>query len=105
MMPTPHSSHAVVIGGSMAGLLAGRVLTDHFDQVTIIERDHFPAAPAFRKGVPQSRHVHILLVRGRMILEQLFPQLRDELLAAGAPLLSLTADLRFFNAMGWVPRF
>ena len=32
--------HAVVIGGSMAGLLAARVLSDHFAQVTIIERDN-----------------------------------------------------------------
>jgi ribulose 1,5-bisphosphate synthetase/thiazole synthase len=35
-------SHAVIIGGSMAGLLAGRILADHFDRVTIIERDRFP---------------------------------------------------------------
>ena len=36
------SSHAVVIGGSIAGLLAARVLADHFDKVTIVERDAFP---------------------------------------------------------------
>ena len=38
---TPNSdaggSHAIVIGASMAGLLAARVLTDHFDRVTIID--------------------------------------------------------------------
>lgn len=31
--------HALVIGGSMAGLLAARVLANHFDRVTIVERD------------------------------------------------------------------
>ena len=44
--------HALVVGGSMAGLLAARVLADHFERVTIVERDGFPDGPAFRKGVP-----------------------------------------------------
>src|SRR6266540_3841881 len=52
---------AVVIGGSMAGLLAARVLADRFDRVTVIDRDRFPDGAKFRKGVPQSRHLHGLL--------------------------------------------
>src|SRR5581483_10855914 len=51
---TVHSQtgkHAIVIGGSMAGLLAARVLSDHFDQVTILDRDRFPEGPEVRKGV------------------------------------------------------
>ena len=32
-------AHAVVLGGSFAGLLAARVLSDHFEHVTLIERD------------------------------------------------------------------
>ena len=55
---------AIVMGGSMAGLLAARVLSDHFDHVTVIERDRFPEGPEHRKGVPQGRHFHILLKRG-----------------------------------------
>ena len=31
--------HAIVLGGSMAGLGAARALTDHFDAVTLVERD------------------------------------------------------------------
>ena len=31
--------HAIVIGASMAGLLATRVLSNHFTQVTLVERD------------------------------------------------------------------
>ena len=54
-------SHAVVIGGSLAGMLAARVLSDHFDQVTIIERDRFPDEPISRPGLPQARHLHVLL--------------------------------------------
>jgi 2-polyprenyl-6-methoxyphenol hydroxylase-like FAD-dependent oxidoreductase len=34
--------HAIVIGASMGGLLATRVLADHFEQVTLVERDAFP---------------------------------------------------------------
>ncbi len=53
--------HALVIGGSIAGLLAARVLADYFDVVTIVDRDIFPVTPEHRKGVPQSYHAHGLL--------------------------------------------
>jgi 2-polyprenyl-6-methoxyphenol hydroxylase-like FAD-dependent oxidoreductase len=94
-------SHAVVIGGSIAGLLAARVLSDHFDLVTVIERDRYPAAPAPRPGVPQSRHVHALLARGLNILEKLFPGLSDELIAAGAVEIEVGSDLAWLNPAGW----
>src|SRR5262249_22656632 len=60
--------HAVVVGGSMAGMLAARALADHFDAVTLLERDHFPETPAARAGLPQGRHGHALLERGRRIV-------------------------------------
>src|SRR5918997_852361 len=75
--PSNRSGHALVIGGSMAGLLAARVLSERFERVTIVERDHFPEGPRFRKGVPQSRHLHALMIRGRMISERLFPGLSE----------------------------
>ena len=49
---------AIVIGGSMAGLTAAQVLSNHFDNVTILERDTFPEGAGSRKGVPQARHIH-----------------------------------------------
>src|SRR3954470_11732242 len=52
--PNVNRDHAVVIGGSLTGLLAARVLTGHFDRVTLVERDRFPAGAAFRPGTPQS---------------------------------------------------
>ncbi|HET8844350.1 MAG TPA: FAD-dependent monooxygenase [Ktedonobacteraceae bacterium] len=97
--------HALVIGGSMAGLLAGRVLTDHFDQVTIIDRDRFPQEPTFRKGVPQARHPHVLLRRGQIILEQLFPGLEAELAASGALLVDWGQDTSWLTFLGRMPRF
>lgn len=95
---------AVVIGGSIAGLLAARVLTHHFDRVTLVERDRLPSEPAPRPGVPQSLHVHALLTQGARILESLFPGITDELGAAGAPLVEWTSDWLFYAASGWSQR-
>ena len=76
--------HAIVIGGSMAGLLAARVLSDHFERVTIIERDQLIDDAEPRKGVPQGRHVHALLAGGTAILGQYFPDLFATLVKDGA---------------------
>ena len=94
-------SHALVVGGGMAGLLAARVLTEHFERVTILERDRLPAGPESRAGVPQARHVHGMLMRGRLILERLFPGLDAELAAAGAPSVDWTTDCRLFSFGAW----
>ncbi|MBA2679100.1 MAG: FAD-dependent monooxygenase [Ktedonobacteraceae bacterium] len=75
---------AVVIGGSMAGLLAARVLSEHFEQVTIIERDTLTGEAEPRKGIPQGRHVHGLLVRGVGIMGKYFPDLFPTLAQGGA---------------------
>ncbi|BDA69088.1 hypothetical protein MicvaDRAFT_0831 [Rivularia sp. IAM M-261] len=100
-----NNGHAVVIGGSIAGLLAGRVLINHFDKVSIIERDYFPETPAERKGIPQSTQLHILLTRGQQILEDLFPGLRDEIIAQGAVVLDMGRDVEWLSPFGWAKRF
>ena len=76
---------AVVVGGSMAGLLAARVLAEHFGRVTVVDRDRFPEEPDHRKGVPQSRHAHGILPRGQQIIGRLFPGIDADLRADGAP--------------------
>jgi 2-polyprenyl-6-methoxyphenol hydroxylase-like FAD-dependent oxidoreductase len=78
---------AIVLGASMGGLLAARVLADFYRTIVVIERDELPDDPVTRRGVPQGRHPHALLARGAHILEELFPGLLDELVAAGAPVL------------------
>lgn len=60
-------NHAIVIGASIGGLLAARALADYYDEVTVFERDVLPNAHEPRKGVPQGRHAHGLLARGREI--------------------------------------
>jgi 2-polyprenyl-6-methoxyphenol hydroxylase-like FAD-dependent oxidoreductase len=77
--------HAVVLGASMGGLVAARVLADFYDEVTVVERDVLPPDAANRRGVPQGRHVHALLGRGCAVLTDLFPGFADELIGAGAP--------------------
>ena len=103
-VPPPSGRHAIVVGGSMAGLLAARVLADHFDRVTIVDRDRLPVQAKFRDGVPQSRHLHALLKRGLNVLEELFPGLESELLGAEAVRLTGTDFLRM-SAAGWARRF
>ena len=88
---------AIVMGGSMAGLLAARVLSDHFDHVTVIERDRFPEGPEHRKGVPQGRHFHILLKRGEAALARFFPDLAPALTDGGAPVVDIGADMRIYQ--------
>lgn len=93
----PIGNHAVVLGASMAGLAAARVLADAYEWVTVVERDALPPAAAHRKGVPQSHHAHALLAGGRAALEELFPGLTDELVARGALTGDLQAETRWYN--------
>jgi len=79
--------HAVVLGASMGGMLAARVLADFYQTVTVVERDVLPDDPTNRRGVPQGRHAHALLRRGGQIIDELFPGILNELVAAGAPVL------------------
>lgn len=88
---------AIVVGGSIGGLLAARVLAEHYARVTVVERDVLPEGPAPRRGVPQGRHAHGLLARGREALEELFPGLTDELMARGVPARDLQSGFRWVN--------
>ncbi|MFC3739452.1 FAD-dependent oxidoreductase [Paractinoplanes deccanensis] len=76
---------AVVVGGSVAGLMAARVLSDHAEDVVVIERDDLTALGAgVRPGVPQGNQVHALLPSGQRQLERWFPGFVEEALAEGA---------------------
>ena len=77
-------NHAIVIGGSIAGMLAARVLADSFNSVTILEIDKLPEKPDRRQGVPQSFQPHILFAKGFRILDALFPGIGKDLADVGA---------------------
>ena len=97
--------HAVVMGAGMAGLLAAHVLAPHYRSVTVVERDRLPLTPQFRKGVPQSRHTHLLLGRGLESLETLLPGIVGELLDRGAVPLDWPGDALWLTPAGWSSRF
>ena len=99
------ADRAIVIGGSMAGLLAARVLADHYKQVTVLERDEFPPLGAHRRGVPQGKHTHGLLASGRDAIEKLFPGISDQLIAAGALEGDIVGESRWFNEGACLARF
>jgi 2-polyprenyl-6-methoxyphenol hydroxylase-like FAD-dependent oxidoreductase len=87
---------AVVLGASMAGLLAARVLADAYAQVVVVDRDELPETAMHRRGVPHGRHAHALLARGQQALEELFPGLTVELIAQGVPAGDLLANGRWY---------
>lgn len=91
-----------MVGGSIAGLLAARVLADRFRAVTVIERDSIPAEPVARRGVPQGRHVHLLLEAGRSIFEDLFPGFGEELAREGGVILDGSRDVMQYQEGGFL---
>lgn len=94
---------AVVLGASMAGLLAARVLADSYDEVLVVERDAITGTTTARKGVGQGRHVHGLLARGQQILDELFPGFTQEAVEAGVPTGDLGELRWFFNGRRLTP--
>lgn len=104
MKLSSRSKRAVVIGGSIAGMCAARVLAKHFDRVMVIENDEAPADPAPRKGVPQGNHGHALLKSGSRALEELFPGLTRDIIRAGSTPADSSADICWFHHGHWKTR-
>jgi len=98
-------NRAIVMGGSMAGLAAARVLADHYHEVILIERDHLDELPGHRRGVPQGRHAHGLLASGRSIWESFFPGLFEDVLCAGAVKADISRDAHWCFEGGEHVRF
>ncbi|MFE5911562.1 NAD(P)/FAD-dependent oxidoreductase [Streptomyces wedmorensis] len=96
--------HAVVIGGSLAGLLAARVLAEHAERVTVVERDRFPEGQEARPGVPQGRHLHVLIAGGQQALDELLPGFMAELGELGAPKVGVPEDMVQWQNGQWFRR-
>ena len=92
----------MVIGASIAGLCAARVLSDCYAAVSLYERDELPSTPANRATVPQDRHLHMLMARGAIEFEALFPGLLEDMVAAGVPMLENRPDCIYLGAAGHV---
>lgn len=87
---------AVVLGGSLSGLFAARVLSDAYDEVLIVDRDVLLGVEGPRRGCPQGKHINGLLARGQQALEELYPGLTSEMAADGVPLGDLAGDVRWY---------
>jgi 2-polyprenyl-6-methoxyphenol hydroxylase-like FAD-dependent oxidoreductase len=93
--PMDTTRRAVVIGASIAGLLAARALSETFGIVTVIDRDRLPDESVVRRGIPQGKHLHGLLASGLTALDALFPGFEDELVAAGAVRGDIQSDIHW----------
>ncbi|MEG3626540.1 FAD-dependent oxidoreductase [Streptomyces poriticola] len=96
---------AVVLGGSLAGMLAARALAPFADRVTVLERDVLSAGPAPRRCLPQARHAHQLWSGGARALEELLPGVTGRLRRQGAHRLPVTTDMVVLCPRGWYRRW
>ncbi|WP_158665141.1 NAD(P)/FAD-dependent oxidoreductase [Ensifer adhaerens] len=99
------ANQAVVIGASVAGLLTASVLSAHFDRVLVLDRDLLPSTPEPRSMVQQEHHVHLLLQRGKLIIEGLLPGLMEDLEREGALVADLCLDVKCHHAGRWKRRW
>ncbi|HEX6358900.1 FAD-dependent oxidoreductase [Actinophytocola sp.] len=97
MKTQPHR-RAVVLGGSVAGSLAARVLAEEYQDVLVVDRDKVLGVGVARRGAPHAYHAHGLHARGHLIMKDLYPGLTDELAATGVPLGDLGELEWYFNA-------
>ncbi|MEZ4452450.1 MAG: hypothetical protein R3B09_23505, partial [Nannocystaceae bacterium] len=88
---------AVVVGGSIAGMLAARILSEYFSHVVLIERDYLHDKPVGRKGVPHARQGHVLLQAGASIIGELFPEIGADMDGAGARGCDAAKELHWFH--------
>src|SRR6185312_11451410 len=96
--------HAIIIGCSIGGILSARILSDYFEQVTVIDRDVLPDSSQPRKGAPQAYHSHVMLKGGELIIEKWFPQFYAKLKASGEVPVINSGDINWFHYGVWRKR-
>jgi 2-polyprenyl-6-methoxyphenol hydroxylase-like FAD-dependent oxidoreductase len=97
--------HAIVMGGSLAGLLTARVLSKHFDRVTIIEKDRVNHHPESRPGQAQTQHLHGLLATGLQVMTEYFPDLPAALVEHGAVMNDFAKSMCWYIYGGYRSQF
>ncbi|MEY9857939.1 2-polyprenyl-6-methoxyphenol hydroxylase-like FAD-dependent oxidoreductase [Catenulispora sp. GAS73] len=89
-------TRAVVLGGSIAGLFAARVLAEAYDEVLVVDRDTVTGVDGPRRGRPQGKHINAMHVRGRVVMEELYPGITDQLIADGTPFGDFSGSVRWY---------
>ena len=99
-------THTVVLGSGLAGMLAATALARRADTVTVVDRDRLPLdAAAPRKGVPQAKHLHVLMSGGARAIDSLLPGTVDRLRELGAHRIGVPENVVTLSADGWQHRF
>jgi 2-polyprenyl-6-methoxyphenol hydroxylase-like FAD-dependent oxidoreductase len=93
-------THGVVIGGGLTGLLAARVLANHVDRVTLLDRQPLPRLPELRAGAAPAVYPHVHIARGPGSLDTLLPGLTSELVTSGAVLVDPARDVTWLSTGG-----
>ncbi|MFD8902548.1 NAD(P)/FAD-dependent oxidoreductase [Streptomyces ardesiacus] len=96
---------AIVIGGSLAGMLAAAAVRDSVEEVDILEAHKVPDGPEARVGVPQAAHYHVLLSGGADAIDELLPGTVDELVLHGAVRVPMTTNMVLLSPEGWYRRW
>lgn len=96
--------HAIVIGASIAGMVAAGAASKRFRRVTVVEREELLDSPDARRGVPQGDSIHVLLPAGLTGMEAVFPGLRDDLVKAGGTPFDKAAEVPGLTSVGWRTR-
>ncbi|WP_371749940.1 FAD-dependent monooxygenase [Streptomyces sp. NBC_01283] len=94
---------ALVLGASIAGTLAARVLADFYREVIVIDRDHVIDVEDPRRGAPHAAHAHGLHARGCLILQEFFPNLLKDMRRAHQPIGDLGEQRWYFNGRPFTP--
>ncbi|MGV0872762.1 FAD-binding oxidoreductase [Mycolicibacterium sp. XJ879] len=92
---------AVVIGGSIAGIAAAKMLTEFFERVIVLEKDDPHRRREGRPGAAQGWHLHHLLTAGRIELERIFPGIIDDMVREGAFDVDMAAQYRIRLGGTW----
>lgn len=101
----PRSGRAVVIGGSLTGMLVAAALAETLATVTVVERHELPHGPLPRQGVPQARHAHLMWSGGARAMEAVLPGATERLLSAGGRRFAAPDDMVVLTSGGWLPRY
>lgn len=93
--------HAIMLGGSFAGLMTAKALSSHYGRVTIVEKDPVHRYPESRKGQPHTKHLHGLLPCALNILNHYFPGLSGEIKNHGGFLNDFGTSMSWFTHGGF----
>ncbi|WP_108869630.1 FAD-dependent monooxygenase [Aquimarina aquimarini] len=102
---TYKKQHAIVLGGSLGGLMTARVLSDYYKKVTIVEKNKVTFLPETRKGQSHTKHLHYLQYVALSTMLRYYPNLEEQLLDHGAIKIDWGDSLNYYSNGGYKKKF